>query len=312
VSNASLILNGLIRVVNTASLTASSGSITSTTTGSITARTVGVSAEGTGGFVGTAANPLNVSLTKSSTQNGFLTARGINGVYITSPGDLSIGFVSTVSPTDSHDGSVVINASGDVVPYSNSSLIYAGTLSMTAGGSIGSIAKPLQVQLVPNVVWDGSTVAGLLNAQAAGDISVYHFGDVRIGKVKTPGTVAITTHDGNILDGLTLDALGLNDPTLSPQTRRNIYDFITFPEPDLSEEWIDSLEAGVNAKYMQYCQLIPVHNFPVQPPLTNSWDPGHSGDIVTITDSDGNPQRIYQLSAEGIEAFRRKAALDYQ
>ncbi|MBM3967467.1 MAG: hypothetical protein FJ308_20790, partial [Planctomycetes bacterium] len=64
VSNASLILNGLIRVVNTASLTATSGSITSTTTGSITARTVEVSAEGTGGFVGTAANPLNVSLTK--------------------------------------------------------------------------------------------------------------------------------------------------------------------------------------------------------------------------------------------------------
>jgi hypothetical protein len=312
VSNASLILNGLIRVVNTASLTATSGSITSTSTGSVTARTVGVSAEGTGGFVGTVDNPLNVSLTKSSTQNGFLTARGVSGVYITSPGDLSIGFVSTVSPTDSHDGPVVINASGDVVPYSNSSLIYAGTLSMTAGGSIGSSAKPLQVQLVQNVVLDGSTVAGLLNAQAAGDISIYHFGDVRIGKVKTPGTVAITTHDGNILDGLTLDALGLNDPTLSPQTRRNIHDFITFPEPDLSEEWIDSLEAGVNANYIQYWQLIPVVNFPVQPPLWNSWDPGDWGDIVTTTDSDGNPQRIYQLTAEGIEAFRPKAALDYQ
>ena len=312
VSNASLILNGLIRVVNTASLTATSGSITSTTTSSITARTVGVSAEGTGGFVGTAANPLNVSLTTSSTQNGFLTARGISGVYITSPGDLSIGFVSTVSPTDSHDGPVVINASGDVVPYSNSSLIFAGTLSMTAGGSIGSIANPLPVQLVPNVILGGSTVAGLLNAQADGDISIYHFGDVRIGKVKTPGTVAITTHDGSILDGLTLDALGLNDPNLSPQTRRNIHDFITFPEPDLSEEWIDSLEAGVNAKYMQYWQLIPVVNFPVQPPLWNSWDPGDWGDIVTTTDSDGNPQRIYQLSAEGIDAFRPKAALDYQ
>ncbi|MEY4567381.1 MAG: hypothetical protein RLY14_2351, partial [Planctomycetota bacterium] len=213
VSNASLILNGLIRVANTASLTAISGSITSTSTGSVTARTVGISAEGIDGFVGTIDNPVSVSQTKTGTQSGFVSASGISGVYLASPGDLSIGYVSTVSPTDSHDGPVVISASGDIVPYSSSSLIFAGKLSLTSGGSIGSIEKPLQVQLVPNVVLDGSTVAGLLDAQAAGDISVYHFGDVRVGSVKTPGTVAIATHDGSILDGLTLDALGLNDPT---------------------------------------------------------------------------------------------------
>lgn len=312
VSNASLILNGLIQVANTASLTATSGSITSTSTGSVIAHTIGISAKGDEGFIGTIDNPVSVSQTKTGMQSGFVSANGISGVYLASLGDLSIGYVSTVAPTDSHDGPVVINASGDIVPYSSSSLIFAGKLLMTSGGSIGSIAKPLQVQLVPNVVLDGSTVAGLLDAQATGDISVYHFGDMRIGKVKTPGTVAITTHDGSILDGLTLDALGLNNPELSPQIRSDIHDFITFPEPNLSEEWIDSLEAGVNAKYMQYWQLIPVVNFPVQPPLWNSWDPGDWGDIVTTTDSDGNPQRIYQLTAEGIEAFRPKAALDYQ
>jgi hypothetical protein len=276
------------------------------------ARSVGIAADSDNGFIGTDDSPLNVSLVKTGTQSGFVSARGTSGVYLASPSDLSIGFISTVSPTNSHDGPVVINAVGGIVPHSSSSLIFAGKLSITSGGSIGSIANPLQVQLVPNVVLDGSTVAGLLNANAAGDISLYHFGDVRVGQVETSGTVAITTHEGSILDGLTLDALGLNDPDLSPQMRRNIRDFVSSPEPDLSDEWIDSLEAGVNAKYIQYWQLIPVLNFPAQPPLWNSWDPGSWGEIVTNTDSDGNPQRVYQLTAEGIEALRPKAALEYQ
>ncbi len=312
VSNASLVLNGLIRVANTASLTATSGSITSTSTGSLTGRTVGVAAEGPGGFVGTVGSPINVSLTKTATQSGFLTARAVSGIYIDSPSDIAIGNVSTWTPDDNQDGPVVLNAEGDIVNHSATSLIYAGKLSMTSGGAIGSISSPLQIQLVPHTTLNGSTVSGLLNAQANSDISLLHFGDIRIGKVKSPGTVSIATHEGNILEGLTLDAMGLNDPELSPQARRNIHNFITFPEPDLSEEWIDSLEAGVNAKYIQYWQLIPVVNYPVQPPLWNSWDPGDWGDIVTSTDSEGNPQRIYQLTAAGIEAFRPRAALDYQ
>ncbi len=311
-SNASLILNGLIRVANTASLTATSGSVTATSTGSLTGRTVAIAAEGPGGFLGTVGSPINVSLTKTATQSGFLTARAVSGVYIDSPSDIAIGYVSTWSPDDNQDGPVVLNAEGDIVNHSATSLIYAGKLSMTSGGAIGSISSPLQIQLVPHNTLNGSTVDGLVNAQANGNISLFHFGDIRIGKVKSPETVSIATYEGNILDGLTLDALGLNDPELSPQTRRNIHNFITFPEPDLSEEWIESLEAGVNVKYIQYWQLIPVVNFPVQPPLWNSWDPGDWGDIVTTTDSDGNPQRIYQLTAEGIEAFRPKAALDYQ
>ena len=313
VSNAALTLNGLIRVVDTASLTTTNGSIFATSTGSVTARTVNLMANGDDdATIGTATSPVNIKLTNAQAQSGFVSASGISGVYLASPGDLSIRYVSTVSPTDSHDGPVVIHASGDIVPYSSTSLIYAGKLSMTSGGAIGSIANPLQVQLASNVVLDGSTVAGLLSAQATDDISIYHYGDVRIGKVKTPGTVAITTHSGSILDGLTLDALGLNDPNLSPKMRKQLLDFFKEPEPDLSDESIVSLEASVNAMYLQYWQLIPVLNFPVQPPLWNTWDPGDWGAIVTITDSDGNPQQVYQLTAEGIEAFRPKAALDYQ
>ncbi|MDG2382870.1 MAG: hypothetical protein P8N76_14470, partial [Pirellulaceae bacterium] len=87
-SDADLILNGPIRFAGDTQMT-SAGSITASSSGSVAGRHVFLASGGDTSSIGSAKNPLSVTV-----DGGALTALAIEGVYISSPEDLSVDLVA--------------------------------------------------------------------------------------------------------------------------------------------------------------------------------------------------------------------------
>ncbi len=87
-SDADLILNGPIRFAGDTQMT-SAGSITASSSGSVAGRHVFLASGGDTNSIGSAKNPLSVTV-----DGGALTALAIEGVYISSPEDLSVDLVA--------------------------------------------------------------------------------------------------------------------------------------------------------------------------------------------------------------------------
>ena len=145
------------------------------------------------------------------TADGYLTARGQLGIYITErTGDIQVSTIYSAS------GDVRLTAPGNIVDALNTSFvnIEAGDIWLTstggaigAAGSSGSAPNSLDIEARGN----GSTTgAGLLTATAQGDIFIAEqSGDMNVRNVlSTAGSVRLEAAE-NILD-----AMDLVDPTV--------------------------------------------------------------------------------------------------
>ena len=156
-------------------------------------------------------------------------------------------------------GSVELTSEESIIPETADSVIRAGYLTLEAnGGTVGSAAIPLVVQMNEQPLQNGTVEGGVVNAVAPDGIFIEQpEGDLRIGQISSEQDVFITTLDGNVLDGLTLDSSQLNLRALLPETRERILSFLSDSQVDYAEENVSAFTAGINSHYSQYWSLVP-------------------------------------------------------
>ncbi|MDB5851766.1 MAG: hypothetical protein JWP29_5518, partial [Rhodoferax sp.] len=212
VSNGSVIFaNSIINpsgslTINARASGTTSGSITQTTTSPIL--TGSLNAVAAGG-IGTTAAPLNVTLTTTAGGTpGALSARaGSDGININLNSGATLGTVSSGSASSGF-GDVSITASGDLLAGSNALVSGRNITLISSGGSVGTLATPLNISANATPLTAGGYQGGVVNVAAHGDIaltqnaaSALFPGDLRIGLIASAsGDVQLNVPRGQILD----------------------------------------------------------------------------------------------------------------
>lgn len=243
-SNASVIVSGDIKnPTGLTSITTSpnTSSIQQVQDTSISGASVNLTS---GGFIGTSANPVNVTITTGlgTTTGSFSGAAGNGGVIANLNSGANGLYVSAAN------GSVQLTAAGNLVAASGSYVSGTNVTLKSTNGSIGATNQLLTVQ---------TARSGVLNVAAYGDIGLYiPAGDLLIGQIaSSAGNVAVTVANGNIYDSLSQTSASAlsQDQIAAIATALHL---IGTSDADAGAAAIKSFENTVNANLATYLQFI--------------------------------------------------------
>ncbi|MEI8370631.1 MAG: Ig-like domain repeat protein [Planctomycetia bacterium] len=160
------------------------------TTSSTSLESGDVSIQAPGSSVGTVGVPLNLSLVAGAS---FSATASSAGVFVTSPGNVTLGQV--VAATGSTAGDVSIQATGNIVALANQTNIQGRKIILESlYGTIGTAATAIRIQT--------AATGGSVKATASGDIRLTQLsGDLQIDSIDSAaGNVTVNVPQGKVLN----------------------------------------------------------------------------------------------------------------
>ena len=205
------------------------------------------------GSVGSRQTPINVSVGDSLSAHPSK-----DGAYLVSAGALTLWDISAATG----DPAVLeanVSADGGIFSVTDGNAgVKLGTVRLrAAAGSIGTAARPLDVQLASRRLADGSLAGGVLDASAYGDITVRSkTADLRLGIVaSSTGDVSLSAVAGSILDARDLTPQGVSASGLSLEKAEAALARITERDAASAANTVLAFEQNVDRNYALYWML---------------------------------------------------------
>ena len=207
-SAASITINSDTSVTLLGNLNNLNGSTSITSGGSITMPNPGNVVEGTqisltaAGSIGTSIQPINVELAGTSGQS--FTASTINGgIYVNAPqGALVINTVDAGG-----DQAVSLTSELGMTGFNSSNLITGGDVTLDAGGIVGTVSTPINLDVGQEISAGQFNAADQLNVSAEGDVYITQVAgpnntvhDLPLFALTTTGQADIIVDNGSLVN----------------------------------------------------------------------------------------------------------------